>query len=451
MKWRGWLGRFSLMRRVVWAVLGTVALLVGLQTGLAFSVMHVQEDELTDELLRREVQHLIELTVRPGLMPVGQLDASPRVKAYLTRGREGIDAVPLQIRDLAPGFHVLQPHGHDWHIAVVETDDGLLRVVLDATESEDRVNHFGWTLLALWAGCVAVTAWIARAVARIAVGPIVEATHSIARWAPEARPPAGLEPDEAATLMETFNRFRDSVDDTVAREREFAANLDHEIRTPLTTIRTDAELIAIEGPLAPEQHRRLERITSSVDEIIETTQSTLSSSAGRAAPPESADLHDCVRTACDAMADRATTSGLGIEIEVQAGETLMLDRQALLTVCRNLVRNAIEHAAPATLTITGGRDGLTFRDDGPGIPAANLPYVFERYHRGHRADDASSVPPSPRRGLGLAIARRLCDIQGWRLSVASSVSAPHRGTEFRIEFGEPAASFLSGTQALRSV
>lgn len=50
-----WLGRFTLMRRVVWAVIGTVALLVGLQTALAFSVMHVQEDGLTDDLLRREV------------------------------------------------------------------------------------------------------------------------------------------------------------------------------------------------------------------------------------------------------------------------------------------------------------------------------------------------------------------------------------------------------------
>lgn len=218
-------------------------------------------------------------------MPAGELDASRRVKAFLTRGREGLDAVPPQIRALEPGFHNVKPNGRDWHVAVVDTEDGLLRVVLDATDSESRVNHFGWTLLALWAGCAVVTAWIARGVARIAVGPIVEAAKSIARWTPEAQPQSGDTPDEAATLMETFNRYRDSVDDTVVREREFAANLDHEIRTPLTTIRTDAELIAIEGPLAPPQQRRLERITSSVDEIIGTTESTLSSSARRAAPP----------------------------------------------------------------------------------------------------------------------------------------------------------------------
>jgi signal transduction histidine kinase len=71
--------------------------------------------------------------------------------------------------------------------------------------------------------------------------------------------------DEAGVLMETFNRFRDRVDDMVERERQFAANLDHEIRTPLTTIRTDAELVGLEADLppaaapAPRAHRRVGR------------------------------------------------------------------------------------------------------------------------------------------------------------------------------------------------
>ncbi len=432
----GWIalpGRLTLMRRVVWAVTGTVALLVGLQTALAFVAMNVQEDELTNDLLRREVQEIVEQILLPGLMPVGSLVTSPRVTAYLSRGQEGIGAVPVPIRDLAPGLHETRSGSHEWHVAVLDTVDGRLRVVLDATESEARVYRFGYTLLGIWAVCVVATAWIARGVALIAVGPMVEVTRSIASWAPEAAPRSGYPPDEAGMLMEAFNRFRDRADDAVAREREFAANLDHEIRTPLTTIRTDTELIALEGPLAPGQQRRLERIVASVDEIIGTTESTLSSSTGRASDPERADLRDCVQTACAAMADRAASHGLRIAIDVTADDTVVLDRQALLTVCRNLVRNAIEHAAPATLTISGGRGGLTFRDDGVGIPAALLPFVFERYHRGHRVDDGPASTAS-RRGLGLAIARRLCDIQGWRLTVASSVEAPDRGTAFRIEF-----------------
>ena len=70
--------------------------------------------------------------------------------------------------------------------------------------------------------------------AAIAVGPIVEATRNIARLGARPAAAATAMRDEAGVLMETFNRFRDRVDEMVAREREFAANLDHEIRTPLT-------------------------------------------------------------------------------------------------------------------------------------------------------------------------------------------------------------------------
>jgi signal transduction histidine kinase len=150
------------------------------------------------------------------------------------------------------------------------------------------------------------------------------------------------------------------------------------------------------------------------------------------------------------MADRAASSALYIVIAVALGETLLLDRQALLTVCRNLVRNAIEHAAPATLTISGGREGLTFRDDGPGIAAAHLPHVFERYHRGRRADDGTAAPPS-RRGLGLAIARRLCDIRGWRLTVSASQDPPNRGTAFHIAFSDSAPLQGSSAEAVHQV
>lgn len=433
--------RFTLTQRVVLAVTTTVALFVGLQSLLAYFAMHVQEDELTDDMLRREVQQLITLTLKPGLMPVGSLDASPGLTAFLTRGDEGMAVLPPELKGLGPGLYQLSPRGRVWHVAVVDTEDGRLRIVLDATASEARVFHFGYTLLALWAICVVVAALIARAVAAIAVGPIVEATRSIARWAPDRPAGQAVLLDEAAVLMETFNRFRDRVDETMAREREFAANLDHEIRTPLTTIRTDAELIALETPLAPLAQQRLDRIIASVDDIVATTESTLWSSAGRTHAAAPIALRECLVTVCRALADRAAERALRIDIAVDDAASLEGDRQALLTVCRNLVRNAIEHAAPATLRIAGDGSALSFADDGPGIGAAALPHVFERFHQGHRVDEGDTHA-APRRGLGLAIARRLCDLQGWRLGVESPL-ADGRGTRFVLDFAASGATEFS--------
>ena len=423
--------RHTLTQRVVWAVTGTVALLVGLQTALAYAAIYSQEDELTDESLRRETQQLIGLTLRPGLMPVGALEASPRVTAYLVRGEQGVAQVPVDLRALPPGLHQLTTQGRDWHVSVVDTEDGRLTVVLDATDSEDRVNRLLGTLLVLWLLCVAVTFWLARGVAAIAVGPIVDATRSIADLGPLPPLSKAGRRDEAGLLMETFNLFRDRADEAVAREREFAANLDHELRTPLTTIRTDAELCDLDGGLLPNQQLRITRIMQTVDDIIDMTESTLFSRAEKPGALETVDLSECIRSVALSFAERAAHRGLGLLVEVQPGESALLDRQAFLTVCRNILKNALEHAAPATLTIRGDRSAIVFQDDGPGILAEHLPHVFERYRQAPRTD-ADPGFGGPRRGLGLSISRRICAQCGWLLEAASPIAADGRGTRFTL-------------------
>ena len=241
--------RRSLGERVVWAVTMTVALFLGLQSVVAFVTLHAQEDDLSDTMLQREVQQIVAHILQPGLTPTGTLIDSTRVSAWLTRDGAGGADIPPPLRRLAPGLYQLAADHKTLHVAVTDTEEGRLTVVLDATSTEARVYKFGYTLLALWLICVAATIWIARGVAAITVGPLVAATRNIARSAPDEALPEDQHADEAGLLMETFNRFRDRADEMVEREREFAANLDHEIRTPLTAIRTDAELIGMEADL----------------------------------------------------------------------------------------------------------------------------------------------------------------------------------------------------------
>ena len=431
--------RRSLAERVVWAVTGTVAFLVGVQSLLAYVTMHDQEDDLSDTMLKREVQQIVAHTTQPGLTPTGLLVDSTLVSAWLTRDGVGGETVPEPMRALAPGLYHFAEQGKSLHVAVTDTDDGRLTVVLDATEAEQRVYRFGFTLCALWLGCVAGTIWIARGVAAFAVDPIVAATRTIASSAPGQPLPTTGRSDEAGVLMETFNRFRDRVDDMVEREREFAANLDHEIRTPLTTIRTDAELVGLGANLEPAQRRRLERIAAAVDEIIATTESTLSYSAGRSVGDEAIDLREFLLHAAAAMSDRAEAKGLRIVVDTAPGEVIEADRQALLTIVRNMVRNAIEHASPATLRIGGDRRAIVFSDDGPGIDPGRIDRLFARPEQADLAA-AGTVRGTRVRGLGLAIAKRLCDLQSWRLAVRSPLEGG-RGTAFTLSFDEaPTAS-----------
>ncbi|MEO8080054.1 MAG: HAMP domain-containing sensor histidine kinase [Caldimonas sp.] len=423
----------SLTQRVVWAVVATVALLIGLQTILAYVAMHAQEDELSDALLQHEVREVVSFIVEPGLAPTGVIHSAQDITAYLTRGPSGVEELPTNLRGLAPGLYRLFPAGRVLHVSVSDTDEGRLTIAIDATASEARVFQFGWTLLGLWAICVAITVWIARAVAVLAVGPMVSATRVIASWSPGGQIDAAGNRDEAAVLMETFNRFRDRMDDSVAREREFAANLEHEIRTPLTAIRTHAELLVVDAALAAPQAERARRIVDSVDEIIATAEEARLTVAGGRGAAERVLLRDCVQAACEALAHRAADKRLLIDNAVDAAQTVEVDRQALLTVVRNIVRNAIEHAAPAALHIASDGDTVCFDDDGPGIAAEALPHIFERYYQGRRNDEPGS--PKSRHGLGLAIARRLCDMNGWTLRADSPRGDGGRGTRFTLRLG----------------
>jgi signal transduction histidine kinase len=425
--------RRTLAERVVLAVTATVALLVGLQSILAYLAMHAQEDELSDTMLQREVQQIVAHIGQPGVTPAGQLLDSIRVQAWLARGGERRDPPPASVRTLAPGLYQLGADGKTLHVAVVDTEEGRLTVVLDATAAEERVHRFGYTMAALWLVFVGATIWIARAVAAIAVGPIVAATRTIARSAPGAPLGTSAECDEAEVMTETFQRFRDRVDQMVERERQFAANLDHEIRTPLTTIRTDAELLALEAELAEEQKARVDRIVAAVDEIVATTASTLSYSAGRTIGAEPVDLREVLLHACAAIHERAQASGLAIVVDVVDGERVEVDRQALLTVVRNLLRNAVEHAAPATLRVSGDRHAVVFSDDGPGIAPDRLARVFDERVSSGKRFDAPASPSDRVRGLGLTIAKRLCDLQGWQLAIRSPVADGH-GTAFTLAF-----------------
>ncbi len=133
--------------------------------------------------------------------------------------------------------------------------------------------------------------------------------------------------------------------------------------------------------------------------------------------------------ALEPMAD-ARVLVLNNRIPPDAGR--WLDPDALLIVLRNLVRNAIEHAAPATLQVSLDEAGiLILHDDGPGMTPERLARVRE--WRSGRTDLSVADAPETGHGLGLGIARRVCELRGWQLDVDSVQGGPGSGTTFRLD------------------
>lgn len=429
----------SLTGRVTWALVAAVAVFVGLVAVLAFSVMLEQEDELADQLVQIE-SHRTAARIASGDLVFDHqpIELGPRLQAWLGAANEQIE--PAELRRLGLGLHEIEARGVVLHALVSDTSIGQLTVVFDATMNEDRVSEFGMILMALWLFCVIASIFVAKTVAHIVVDPIQDVTGRISGWDPDSGHDSSSSEDddsEAGQLIAAFNRMQDRVDASIAREREFAANLSHEIRTPLAALRTDLEMVSLDPRLDDAQRQRVSRAMLAVDEIGSTIAAARTISQAQAMPRQTVFLAQLVDEAWNALRERGLAARLDVINLVLPEITVVVDRYALLIVVRNLLRNAIEHAVPATLTISASDAGLSFVDDGPGIAPSELPFVFERYRHGRRNDSSESDEhkgPQDQHGLGLAIARRICDQQGWRLGVDSRTEGVDRGTRFILGF-----------------
>lgn len=212
--------------------------------------------------------------------------------------------------------------------------------------------------------------------------------------------------------------------------RDFLADAAHELRTPVTAIAGFAETLADDGLPAEARaefvatiRRNALRLARVVSDLLELER--LEARAEATAAPDAIELGPVVAAAARAAA-AARPAAPAIEVAVPAGLAVRADRDGLDHVIQNLVDNAQLHGAPpvrVAATVDARRVRLTVHDAGPGIPAAHLGRIFDRFYRAEPGGRTGS-------GLGLAIARSHARAMGGELSVAS---APGAGTTFTLE------------------
>jgi two-component system sensor histidine kinase MprB len=226
------------------------------------------------------------------------------------------------------------------------------------------------------------------------------------------------------TMLDTLEGSRRALDESVHAQRQLVADASHELRTPVTALRTNIEVLLAEGELPDDDRRRLledvreetEELSALITDVIELARGDEPLSG-----VEEVQLDALVAEAVHRASRRRPQAQFRAELEPTVVEGLP-DR--LGRAVDNLLDNAVKYspdAAPIEIRLRAG--ALTVRDHGPGIPAADRPHVFDRFYRG------SGARGRPGSGLGLAIVRQVAETHGGSITVDE---APGGGSLFTL-------------------
>jgi PAS domain S-box-containing protein len=215
-----------------------------------------------------------------------------------------------------------------------------------------------------------------------------------------------------------------------AEQKRFASMLNHEFRTPLSTIDGAVQRLEATNTAADEPTRqRFRKIAVAVDRLIGMLDDYLSpermAAIGRDRQPTAIAPRDLL----DEGATQAREAGRRVAVEIgELPAMLRCDPQGLRLAVKILLDNAILYSPPHTvIRLTGrmaaGGIALAVRDDGPGVAADDAGRIFDKFYRG---SNATGLPGS---GLGLYMARAVIEVHGGTLELNSP---PQGGAEFRI-------------------
>jgi signal transduction histidine kinase len=237
--------------------------------------------------------------------------------------------------------------------------------------------------------------------------------------------------DEIGELVQSFNQTLERLEALFTSQQRFLADVSHELRTPLTVIKGNVDLMRRMKEVDPEslasmyeEVGRLTRLVGGLLLLAQAESGKLALSLGRV---------ELDVLLMEVFQEMHVLAGSRVHMSIREIDQLEVqaDRDRIKQVLLNLVGNAIQYSPPGgdvmlSLAKVGNQARVIVRDTGPGIPAEDLPHIFERFYRAEKSRTRSKAGGF---GLGLSIAQWIVENHGGRIEVETKEG---KGTAFTI-------------------
>jgi two-component system, OmpR family, sensor histidine kinase MprB len=312
-------------------------------------------------------------------------------------------------------------HVEGIHLRVLTAPLGAIGAVQVARplDDADRVlDRLRVVLVALVLVGTALAALASRLFARRAIAPVAELTEAaehIEATGDLGRRVDAAGDDEVGRMAARFNAMLARLQTSQSQQRQLVADASHELRTPVTSLRTNVEVLRDAGWAGSisdaDRSALLDDVVEQAEELGNLVGDLISLARDGEAPPATEDvrLDELVAEAVVRARRHAPQASFSLlaEPSVVAGAPDRIGRAV-----NNLLDNAAQHSDRVEVRV--GADGtVAVRDHGPGIPEGDLPHLFDRFYRG------ATARGRPGSGLGLAIVRQVAESHGGSVSVES--------------------------------
>ena len=413
----------SIRRKLLVALLAALVVTGLAASGATWFEVRRQANQLFDYHLEQMALSLADQPLAASAALVPQLGLGQDYVVQVWDSGGGLAYLSKSGAPLPPatsGFDNVALDGEDWRVFTLEGPDRTIQVAAPASLRSGQASAMALRILVPILATIPLYGLIIWLIVGEGLRPLSEIARAIRRRQPaslEPLPQAKL-PEEVAPLVSELNALLERLREALARQKRFTADAAHELRSPLTALQVQLDMLA--RARTPDDTRDalgalragMKRASRLVEQML--TMARLEPEAPLAQPSGVA-LDTLAAQVAGELEPLAEARRIALRLERLESAAVQGDAAALHALVRNLVDNAIRYTpAGGVVRLAAFTDGehamLQVEDTGPGIPPEERTRVFDRFYRlpGSNAEGS---------GLGLAIARQVAEAHGAEISL----------------------------------